>query len=189
MGEAIDVIKQLKRGDNQIFTRLYREHYRSTTAYVKANGGNEEDARDVFQEALFALYKQAQREDFILTVSTRTYLSAVVKNIWLYQLRQKRNHSSFKFTEESIQEIGYDDIEVYHQVQQLEEKHHVVATMMDTLKEECRTLLYYAYYCKLSNATIAQKLGYKEGFVKVKRHRCMEALREKVKQYFVLKDE
>jgi RNA polymerase sigma factor (sigma-70 family) len=173
-----ELAERIRLGDNKAFDYLYQNYYRQAAAFVKANTGNEQDARDVFQEALLVFYKQARKEGFKLTADPGTFLYAIVRNLWRYRLRTRRTHP----------EAGSDDAENHAAEQTLNEKHQTIQQLIDTLKTECRQLIAYTYYHKLPSAEIAGLLGYTEAFVKVKRHRCMEALREKVKKHPVFSD-
>jgi RNA polymerase sigma factor (sigma-70 family) len=184
-----ELAERIRLGDNKAFDYLYQNYYRQAAAFVKANTGNEQDARDVFQEALLIFYKQACKEGFKLTADPGTFLYAIVRNLWRYRLRTRRTHPEAVATEPArLPEMGADDAENHAVEQMLNEKHQTIQQLIDTLKTECRQLIAYTYYHKLPSAEIARLLGYTEAFVKVKKHRCMEVLREKVKKHPVFSD-
>lgn len=185
-----DWAQLLRQGDDSIFERLYVQYYRASTAFVKANSGNEQDARDVFQEALIVLFKKSRTPNFQLTTSPGAYLHAVVRNLWLYRLRTRQAHPEISVQDHLIlPETGDDDWELLLGEQNLEEKHRVVKLLLESLKTECQKLIEYAYYYQYSTAEMARLLDYAESFIKVKKHRCMEALREKVKNHPAFNDE
>jgi RNA polymerase sigma factor (sigma-70 family) len=176
-----DLIEKLRLGDNEAFGYLYQQYYYQAAGFIKANSGSEQDARDVFQEALLVLFKQTRRDEFRLTADLGAYLYAVVRKMWLYRLRSRRAHPEISLLEtQEMTDPGEDEIEVLLYEQTQNEKHLVVKDLLETLKPECRKLIEYAYFFKLPAVEIAELLGYAESFVKVKKHRCMEALRQKV---------
>src|SRR5689334_17553065 len=57
--------------------------------YIRSNNGTTDDAEDIFQDALVVLYKNVQSNSFALTVPLKTYLLAIVKNLWWQELRRR----------------------------------------------------------------------------------------------------
>lgn len=185
-----DLLDLLRSGNNEAFEQLYQKYYRQAAAFVLSNSGNEQDARDVFQEALLVLFKKTRNDDFRLTADLGAFLHAIVRNRWLYRLRTQRAHPETATEELSVlPDRGGSEMELLLSEQNLEDKHRVVKQLLETLKTECQKLIEYAYYYQLPASEIAGLLGYTELFVKVKKHRCMEALREKVKNHPMFNDE
>jgi RNA polymerase sigma factor (sigma-70 family) len=81
------LIEQLKTEDNAAFQLLYNFYFPSISAFVKQNSGNNEDAEDIFQEAIIVLLHKVRQSDFVLTAALKTYLFAIAKNLWLKRLR------------------------------------------------------------------------------------------------------
>lgn len=184
-----NVLEYLRLGDNRAFEQLYRQHYRVAADFVRKNSGNEQDARDVFQEALLVLVKKARDQQFRLTTEPGTFLLAVVRNLWLYRLRSRHKHpQTDTISPELLPDAGAAEIEDLLHEQGIDERLRAVQQMLETLNPECRQLLHYAYWQRLPAAEIASLLGYTEAFVKVKKHRCMAALREKVKNHPAFND-
>lgn len=182
--QPVNWLERLHRGENEAFGYLYEKYYRPAAAFIHANSGQEQDARDIFQQALLVLFKKTRNADFRLTADPGAYLLAVVRNLWLYRLRTRQTHPEVSIDENHrIPDAGIDDTELLFRENTWSEKHHTVRQLLETLKIECQKLIQYAYYNRLSSTEIAALLGYSERFVKVKKHRCMEALREKVKNH------
>ena len=185
-----DLLHLLRSGNNEAFEQLYQKYYRKAAAFVLSNSGNEQDARDIFQETLLVLFKKTRSDDFRLTTDLGAFLYAIVRNRWLYRLRTQRAHPETMTGELSaLPDLGSDEIEILLFEQNLDDRHRVVKQLLETLKTECQKLIEYAYYYQLPASEIAGLLGYAESFVKVKKHRCMEALREKVKNHPMFNDE
>lgn len=184
------ILEQLRLGKNEAFEYLYLNHYHKVAVYVKSNAGTEQDARDVFQEALLALFKKLQDANFHLTTDIGSYIQGIVHNMWLYRLRSRRAHPEVLLDEPGkLPEVEDDGFDLFLNEQTQAEKHVVVKQLLETLKPDCQKLIEYMYYFQFSTTQIAELLGYTESFVKVKKHRCMEALREKVKKHPAFKDE
>jgi RNA polymerase sigma factor (sigma-70 family) len=189
--DQVDIIlEQLRLGKNEAFEYLYKKHYHTTEAYVKSNAGTVQDARDIFQEALLVLFKKTHDADFRLTSDLGSYIQAIVRNMWLYRLRTRRAHPEVPIDEPGrLPDVEDDHLGLILNEQAQEEKHIAVKQLLETLKTDCQKLIEYVYYYQFSSTQIAELLGYAESFVKVKKHRCMEALREKVKNHPAFNDE
>jgi RNA polymerase sigma factor (sigma-70 family) len=56
---------------------------------ILRSGGNPDDARDIFQDALIVFLEKADSPEFNLSSSAETYLYSICKNIWLRQKKKK----------------------------------------------------------------------------------------------------
>lgn len=83
-------LKQLREGKSDAIKKLYTIAYASCANMIISNNGSQEDARDMFQEALLIFIKKLQTHDFKLTAQPKTYLYAVCRNLWLKQLQKRK---------------------------------------------------------------------------------------------------
>jgi RNA polymerase sigma factor (sigma-70 family) len=81
---------KLKAEDNSSFELLYKFYFPSVSSYIKQNLGSNQDAEDIFQEAIIVLLQKVRQADFVLTSSLKTYLYAIAKNLWLKRLRDNK---------------------------------------------------------------------------------------------------
>ncbi len=136
--------------------------------YIINNSGTNEDANDVFQDALVVFYKKVQSPHFILTVSIKTYLQAIAKNIWLQELRRQKK---IPMTTEEIDlpEINIDDENSFGNAE----------TAFKQLGEKCKQLLILFYYKKMNFRDIANTLSFSdENVAKNQKYRCLQKARE-----------
>jgi RNA polymerase sigma factor (sigma-70 family) len=133
-----EALKALKEGDRFLIDRLYRQFYPSIAQMVRTNQGNEDDARDLFQDAMMVVYSKAKSQDFRLSASLHTYLYAVARNLWLKKLRQvKGREVTIQDIGESIDESAANDwIEHQH-----EAKRQLLRRKLQELGEGCRDIL------------------------------------------------
>src|SRR5579872_5820157 len=59
--------------------------------HIRNNGGNRQDAEDIFQEALIILCRKVRETDFVLTAQLSTYLFRVCHLLWKDELRKKKH--------------------------------------------------------------------------------------------------
>lgn len=64
----------------------------SVLKYVLKKGGSFEDAREVFQEAMFSFYQSIRSGRFESTSELKTYFIAIAKNKWRRTLRDHDRH-------------------------------------------------------------------------------------------------
>src|SRR6478735_4121267 len=88
-----EIISKIKRGDESALDFLYRKNYRMMVKMIIKNNGSEEEAKDVYQEALIVFWQKAQTEEFVLTSKISTYLYSICQNLWRKELERKSRHS------------------------------------------------------------------------------------------------
>ena len=177
--DKLTLLTAIRNSENAAFEHLYKAYYMLISNYVKKNSGTEDDARDIFQEVVFAFYKKLRGDpNFELTVEIGTYLYAIAQNLWLSNLR-KKNSVTFMDDESAISD-SIEDVDAIEEHIEMEKKHNHVADALKSMKEECRDIIEASFYKKLSGSEIAKLLGYSESFVKVKKFRCLEELRKKM---------
>jgi RNA polymerase sigma factor (sigma-70 family) len=84
------LLDKLKAEDNSSFELLYKFYFPTVASYIKQNLGSNQDAEDIFQEAIIVLLQKVRKTDFVLTSSLKTYLYAIAKNLWLKRLRDNK---------------------------------------------------------------------------------------------------
>src|ERR1700750_849043 len=52
------------------------------------NNGNEDDAKDIYQEAIIILYNKVKAGDFELSSKLKTFIYSVCRRLWLKRLGQ-----------------------------------------------------------------------------------------------------
>ena len=153
--------------------QLYNDGYGMCENYILKNSGNKDDAFDCFQEAMIVVIRKVKQTDFQLQSKLSTYLFAVTRNLWLKQLRSKGNMSFADSSEEMLNNIG--EIE---EADEKEEKLLAIEKGLSALSEECRALIKEYYYKRIDLKLLADNMGYSYKFIRVKKMRCMNKLKE-----------
>ncbi|MBN1197861.1 MAG: hypothetical protein JXA23_00820, partial [Bacteroidales bacterium] len=68
---------------------MYRDYFPLILALVEKNSGNFQDAEDIFQDALVALYLRCRNKELVLSCSLRSYFYSICQNLWLQRLERK----------------------------------------------------------------------------------------------------
>ncbi len=173
---AADTLRQALLADRaQALTRLYRQGFPLVRRYISRHGGSEQDAQDVFQDALVILYEQATSGTLVLTASASTYLLSVSRNLWHQELRRRA-----RLPHEALS----DEVEssVAEETEALTEPAFAVLHYVEQLGERCKSMLLSFYYFQQPLTQIAETYGY--GSVRsatVQKFKCLERLRNSVR--------
>jgi len=177
------IIEGLMRGDSRIISKMYKLFFPSVAYMITNNSGTQEEARDIFQEAVMVLYDKITHQNFELNCKLNTFLYAVSRRLWLKQL-SRRGHTSNTTDISDFEDIlkVEDDIQ---QHQELENKFEQMEEAMNQLGEPCKTLLQDFYICNLSMQDITEKFGYTNSDnAKTQKYKCLQRLK---KIFFTLK--
>lgn len=173
-----NLLNQLRQGMSEAFEELYRLHFSKIHAYITRNSGTTADARDIFQEALIVLVLRTRTNDFKLTSDPGTFLYSTAANKWLSHLKKKKITVSTDEKEQVLADLSnkneIEEKKIYDKKAQLAYK------IFKEIGENCRQLLEYIFFEKLSHAEIAEKMGYTKDSVRVTRFRCLTAFRKKM---------
>ena len=169
------LLKGLAQNDSKAVETLYKSHFTMIQHFVENNNGSFDDARDVFQEAMIALYEKVQLDSFVLTCQIKTYLFSICKHLWLKRLQQMGKYSSpLSENEESIS-IEMD-------MGQIEKKDAAFAIMdraLNSLGEPCKSLLEGYYLNKKGMQELASQFGYTNADnAKNQKYKCLMRLKK-----------
>lgn len=162
------IIQQLRAGNQkEAVAELYKS-FPSVRHFIRTHGGNDDEAKDIFQESMIVFYKNAMKPEFTLTASVNTYLFTVSKYLWKDELKKKNRMVPIKFDRED---------EKYAPVF-TEEKYRWLDKIINSLGEKCMEILQLFYYKKQSMEEIASGLGYKNvDTAKTQKYKCIERAR------------
>ena len=169
------------RGSNKICAGLYptlRSRYLPIIAnYVLKNNGTEEDAKDLFHDAMIVFMRKCERQNLELRCSPQTFLFSIAKNLWMKRLRSKKRHfiaiEKHQFNQVAEPELSYSA--------QLKESNEQLLKAFKRLSCPCRRILNFFYFhhkryeeivpvMKISNSQVAKNF----------KMRCMQKLRKQL---------
>jgi RNA polymerase sigma factor (sigma-70 family) len=171
-----EILKGILEGSSDVLSWIYHTNFRSVRKYIKDNNGNDDDADDVFQEAIMIVYRKIQNSDLVLSASFSTYLFSVAKYIWFNELRRKK--ITGVVTNEPDEFYGfYDDIA---DIQIKVERDKLMRKHFNSLPSLCKKLLTYVFE-GLALSEITKKLNYNsEQYTKNRRFKCKTILYKKI---------
>ena len=88
------LLRGLAGNDSAIIEQLYKENFSTIQAFILANNGSYDDARDVFQEAMIVLFEKAKDGQLEQNCQIKTYVYSVCRRLWLKRLQQLQRFGS-----------------------------------------------------------------------------------------------
>lgn len=180
-----ELLKALRQGAAPAFEMLYRQYFRMVAKQTADAGLGSADAEDLFQEVLVVLVRKIKEPEFQLTAKLSTYLFAIARNLILKKASPKAEFSTGEIA--AFQTDAPPAANELEDREQRENQLNVVVGYLEALEDDCQQLLKLSFFEKYSQAEIAEKMGYADSFVKVKKHRCLEYLRKQVKTHTLFK--
>ena len=169
------LLNGLATNEKDAIERIYRENYSMIQHLVVNNNGTEEDARDIFQEAIIVLYEKAKSGSFELHAQLKTYIYAVCRRLWLKKLAHNARFSGdLANAPETI--ATDDDLEMYDQRTQ---DFEMMEQALQHLGEPCKELLESYYIRKKNMSEIAREFGYTNADnAKNQKYKCLMRLKK-----------
>ena len=174
-----ELLNGILRNDNVILQHIYKNFYYKVNLYVKKNSGDDDDASDVFQEAIIVIYRKLKANDLVLNCAFETYLYSVCKLLWFKQLSRQKTENEI-IVDSSFSENEYD-----HDLNEMADKNErfrLYQKHFQMLGSDCQKLL-QLFFDKVPLKQIAQIMGFNsEKYVKKRKFKCKEYLVTSIKQ-------
>lgn len=140
--------------------------------FVLNNSGDTDDAKDIFQDAVFLLIKKVEDSSFQLTSKLSTFLFGIGRNLWLKKLTKK--------------DVDKDALKVETEFEALPEEDHLklertkkMKLCIDKLGEPCKTIIVQFYFLKSTMEEIAKLLNYtNDNNAKNQKYKCFKRLQK-----------
>lgn len=168
-----EVLERVSRGDEAALDYLYKKHYRMMTRIVLNNNGSEDEAKDIFQDALLVFWQKAISGKLVLTSKISTFIYSICLNLWRKELDRKGRLSS-----EQVEQSTYQEYEKNERIK-------IITDCINQLGDTCRRILTYHYFDGLSMSDIADKLNFANtDTAKTKKYKCKKKLDMMVKRNY-----
>lgn len=173
--EDQDIIDGIAKGSSSELEYLYAAYFPMVFQLIIKNNGDEDDAKDIFQEAVIVLYDKINSGDFVLSSKLKTFLYSVCRRLWLKRLN-KPDRISFNMQEHEEVVSVDEDVLVY---QQKEDQFLLMEQSLHLLGEPCQTIISDFYLRNLSMQEICEKFGYTNADnAKTQKYKCLQRLKK-----------
>lgn len=171
------LIQAIKAGDEKALGLFYRENFGKIAHLVLKNSGDDDDAKDVYQEGMMEVVMQIRSGKLDqLASKLSTYLYSICHHKWIDKLRQRNRSGEATLMDSEVGVVLEEETErpVYWDA---------LENVMGQIGEKCRELLQAFYYEKLPMSQIAWRLGFKDdNSAKSQKNKCMDKARELAKE-------
>ena len=169
------VLKAVGSNDKDAIELVYKENYGLIQYFVINNNGTEDDARDIFQEAMMVFYQKAKSPDFELTCQIKTYLYSVARRLWLKKLQYSRRIETQVENFDNIVPVE-EDLEDH---EKLTKQYMIMRTAMGKIGEPCKSLIEAFYVHHKNMQEIAGFFGYTNADnAKNQKYKCLVRLKK-----------
>jgi len=176
----LDLLNGIIRNDTIVLQYIYKNFYSKINFFIKKNSGDDDDANDVFQEAIIIIFRKLKANDLVLDCTFETYLYSVCRFLWLKQLdKRKVEKEKIKDNHDYHEDLYDDNLE---KVVDLNDRYRLYQKHFTNLGKDCQKVL-QLYFDKVPLKSIAQIMGFKsEKYAKKRKFKCKEYLIKSIKQ-------
>jgi RNA polymerase sigma factor (sigma-70 family) len=169
-----EYIQGILLNDSIVLKALYKSCYPPILNFVLKNKGEEQEAKDVYQEAFIILYEKV-REGMRLSCQIKTYLYSVSRRQWLKKLYEKNRIGGRIHEMDEYINVEEDMV----RAEDLENDYMNMHFSIGLLGEPCKTLITDYYVKQLSMEEIAEKFGYTNANnAKNQKYKCLQRLKK-----------
>ncbi|MBL4657838.1 MAG: sigma-70 family RNA polymerase sigma factor [Flavobacteriales bacterium] len=179
-----EILKAIQDGASEKpLTFLYETVQPKIKAWILQNNGDEEEAQDIFQDAVIAFYRYVTTGQFKQEYSIAGFIFQVSKNMWINRVKQKN-----KLTGDIEQHVNLRTEETDFDVQTItQDRAEIIQEILSRLGERCKELLTYSIFHNMSMKDISKKMNFSNAnTAKTKNYKCKQRLIKLVKdnEYF-----
>ncbi|MFH1160416.1 MAG: sigma-70 family RNA polymerase sigma factor [bacterium] len=175
------IIEGIRKKKSGCLNFVYKDYFPLILAFVEKNSGTLQDAQDVFQDGLMALYLRCRDRELTLNCALRTYFYSVCRNLWLQRLERKYRILYWADLTVHEPEEGYEGKDGLTKEQKLA-RHRIFWKHFNQLPDDCQMIL-MMYMDKIPCKNVAETLGFTdENYAKVRKYLCKNLLRKRVKR-------
>jgi RNA polymerase sigma factor (sigma-70 family) len=175
--DLLEAIKSPRSSDlNNAIKFMYKNYFEGLKIYSIQNSGTEEDAQDIFQDALVAFIDVVKKEKFRGESSIKIFLFTINRNLWLNELKKRGRSLKREIVFEHQKDTTAMDVS--EMIMENESKNEILH-IVDKLGEKCKQILLAFYYENLSMKEILVQVEYEtEQALRNKKSKCLKHLEE-----------
>ena len=170
-----EVILGILNNSEAVLKRLYLAYFPMVLQLIINNNGSEDDAKDIYQEAIIVLYNKVKNGNFELSSKLKTYIYSICRRLWLKRLSQMNRFSG-----------DIKDFQEYMVVDDETEKNNErdiqfnkMGSALKLLGEPCKTIIEDFYINNRSMQEICDSFGYTNADnAKTQKYKCLQRLKK-----------
>lgn len=184
------LVAQLRAGDEAAFEQVVRAYGGRLLAVARRIVGNEEEARDVVQDAFLNAFRSLDKFEGHAKLSTWLHRIAVNAALMRLRTRKRKPEQSIESLLPAFMEDGHYEErfkswdEPVDKLMERAETRELVRKQIDALPEGYRTVLVLRDIEGLDTEETANVLGLSVNATKIRLHRARQALRTMLAPHF-----
>ena len=160
------------------FIRLYQTAFPKAATFIRTMGGNLEEAKDIFQDALVIYYENVFLNKSAIRVNEESYLTGICKHLWY----KKHKENSRVQELNSFPEILFGEPEP--------QVSGNILRFVAVSGKKCLELLKAFYYDKSNMKDLALKFGFSgERSAAAQKFKCLEKVRLAIRNRLLKKED
>ncbi len=174
----IEIIEGIRQHDKAVLQAFYKQYFGTIHHFIIQNGGDEQEAKDIYQDGVIVLYEKIKNNNLELSSSLKTFLYSICRNLWLKQLERKERYVGKIEEQEEFIRVEEEEVKDWEseKIKVLQMKEALMR-----LGEPCKSLITDFYINDLNMQAMTEKFGYTNADnTKNQKYKCMNRL----KKYF-----
>lgn len=171
----MDLITELLKADiNSPVSYMYEHYFEAVMLDIRTNGGNDQDAADIFQEAILILIDKIKSGKFRGDSNIRTFLLGIARNLWLHEKRSRSRRSGRETQFASLEEPETSIPDRSFSVDETK----IIRALFEQVGDICARILQGVYYEKIPMKDLLRRFDYEnEQVLRNRKSRCMKKLK------------
>ncbi|MBN2175106.1 MAG: sigma-70 family RNA polymerase sigma factor [Bacteroidales bacterium] len=175
--KAEEILEGLRNRNTEILDFIYDKYFYQIKVFINQNNGTEEDAKDIYQDAILIIYQKIRQNNLTLKCSFNTYLYSVCRLLWLKQLEKRKLKQVFLEESGKFIDLNEDILSI----DERNERYKLYQDHFQKLSYNCQKIL-ELFLARIQLKEIAYLLGLKSDlYVKKRKHQCKEKLIASIK--------
>ena len=168
-----EIIEFIQKGtDSKVFMYLYEKIFPKVRAFILKNGGDLDESKDIFQDALLVFCSKVKSNTYVHATEIDGFIYSISRNMWINRFKIKSRKSSL-----TLEDIHLESDVDMERVIIMKEQADTITLLLDQLGEVCKEILLDVIYHKLSMKEICEKMGFaNENVAKTKNYKCKQRL-------------
>lgn len=155
--------------------KLYDDYFHVVSIFIQKNSGTQQDAEDIFQEAMIVLIEKLKQDDFELSASLKTYVMAICKNLWFKHLRDNKKHTISELPD-NFSDDFFEDIAL--SIDKEKTYWDRLSSYLSNVSDHCKKLLDMFYFERKTIDEIQKHFGYSTKHnAQNQKYKCVEQVK------------
>ena len=175
--EIVEGLQENNHLEDAALKYVYSTYFPTIKNYILSRGGNDVEAKDIFQNVIIVFYQNVKAKKFELKARISTYLITLARNMWV----NRKKELVKLVTLDTWSDTGKNENKLVIDHLLETERSEFAVKLMEKLGEDCRKVLTLSIYQKLSMKKISELMGFQnEQVARNKKSKCLKYLKKQI---------